>query len=107
MVAFVPLCNSNNYLYMTNVKIVLKIAGLVLLILCIGGLLVSRLWGGDNTDNLIGGCLISHGETLYKDFFPPCLSSILSGWTCGLGNRKGKLWGRDTNPDEEEGKAEK
>jgi len=53
---------------MFKVSLIKKIT-LTLLIVVIGILIVSRLWSGDNTDNLIGGCLISHGALIYKDFF--------------------------------------
>lgn len=50
-------------------RLTLKILSLALLILSIGGLLVSRVWSGDVYDNLVGGCLISHGAMIYRDFF--------------------------------------
>src|SRR6266700_340938 len=50
-------------------KLTVKTLFLVFVIICIGGLLVSRLWSGDAYDNLVGGCLISHGAMIYRDFF--------------------------------------
>lgn len=50
-------------------KLAVKILFLVFVIICIGILLVPRLWSGDAYDNLVGGCLISHGAMIYRDFF--------------------------------------